>query len=523
MQEKSPENIQYLIPLLVISLLAILIRIYCFRGFIGLDDAEYAKIAYKIAEGSFAVGDYSGPPVFPLRVGLTFPTAILFHFFGVNEWTLVTYPLILSLSGIFLAYFCAASLFNKRAGLIAALFWSVLPIDLVNSTKLLPDGLAAFYASLATVWLIILVRSELKQKWHLLLYGFLIGLLFGFSWLCKESVVYYVPFCMCVFLLTIKNNWPGDLYLWVGIAIGSAGILLSEMGIYYHLTGDWMFRFHEIERNYHMIPDSFFTEGSRWGWPVGGDYSKAVVKRLFVTGPKMIFFNSQFLYLPLLGLLASLVALCRKDKSFLYPVVWLLTLFLMFNFASSSSSSYAPLALLNRYLYPVCFPAIILGAAFLDKLYCTAKSNNYAIIKRVFGGLLITFFILVCTYHLYLEVKYGHRVRESWSSDIRKISRDLPSSSTIYTDAISKKGLEFFWRYPDHANINNFEGMTSTRMIHTGSYVLIQNKYLRWLNINAGMWLSDGRIYRQPPFVTDPPPGWNIVFQGKDTSLFLAD
>jgi len=339
MLQKFPGNLRYIVSLLVISIVAISIRIYCFRGFIGLDDAEYAKFAYQISQGSFSVGDYLGPAVFPLRVGLTFPTAFLFQFFGVSEWTMVLYPLFLSVFGIFLVYFCTAHLFNNRAGLIAAFFWAILPIDLVNSTKLLPDGPASFYASLGAVCLIIFIRSELKKKFPLLLGGILVGLLFGFSWLCKELVAYYVPFCLCLFFLTIKNNWQRDLYLWIGIAIGSTGILLSEMSIYYSLTGDWMFRFHEIERNYKQCLDGFFFKGSRWGWQTGGDYSQALLNRLFVTGPKMIFFNNQFLYLPLLGLLASLVALYRKDKSFLFPAVWLITLCLMFNFASSSLSN----------------------------------------------------------------------------------------------------------------------------------------------------------------------------------------
>jgi hypothetical protein len=71
--------------LLVIVCIALALRLYCFRGFAGHDDAEYARFSRQVAEGTFQIGTYNGPAVFPLRIGIIVPTAILFRLFGVNE------------------------------------------------------------------------------------------------------------------------------------------------------------------------------------------------------------------------------------------------------------------------------------------------------------------------------------------------------------------------------------------------------------------------------------------------------
>ena len=84
-----------------------LLRAQLFRGYIGLDDAEYGKFAYEISQGTFPPAAYTGPAVFPLRVGVTAPTAAAFSLFGVGEWTLVLYPLLVSLATVLLAFWCA--------------------------------------------------------------------------------------------------------------------------------------------------------------------------------------------------------------------------------------------------------------------------------------------------------------------------------------------------------------------------------------------------------------------------------
>src|SRR5207244_358342 len=73
------------------------LRLYEFRGFGALDDAAYAQIAHQMASGMFRIGAYNGPAVFPRRVGIIYPTALLFRPAGVSEWTMVLFPFAISL------------------------------------------------------------------------------------------------------------------------------------------------------------------------------------------------------------------------------------------------------------------------------------------------------------------------------------------------------------------------------------------------------------------------------------------
>ena len=67
--------------LVVVVIFAAALRMYFFGGYDGLDDAEYARIAYQIGNGTFSLKEYSGPPVFPLRIGLIFPTSLFIRLF----------------------------------------------------------------------------------------------------------------------------------------------------------------------------------------------------------------------------------------------------------------------------------------------------------------------------------------------------------------------------------------------------------------------------------------------------------
>ena len=506
--------------LLVIVCIALALRLYCFMGFVGLDDAEYARFSHQVAEGTFQLGTYSGPAVFPLRMGIIVPTAILFRLFGVNEWSMVFYPLCLSMLGIFVAYFSTSCLFNNRAGLIAASIWAVLPIELQNATKLLPDLPAAFYAASGITGILLLFHFEIKRRPLLFAGGVLSGSLFGLSWMCKETVAYLAPFCLIFLFMTISRNWKKNSYLWAGVAVGSLGFLLTEMIIYHNITGDWLFRFHEIERNYLQWGDGFFSEGSRWGWGVGGSYWKALAKRLLLTGPKMIFQNNLFLFMPLFGLIACFHALYWKDKSFFIPALWMISLCLMFNFSSSSLSSYMPLALFHRYLYPILLPSILLAAGLIGILVHRENERFETYKERFFWGIVLAVLVMVIGgYQTFRNIR-GIGPTKAWTSEVRTVSNLLTPDEQIYTDFISKRGLEFFWHYPEKMKVINFEGMKSPEGIPAGSFVLTNRRYANWLDINSGMWLSDSSGYKKPEFFDQPPPSWKRVWGNANAALY---
>lgn len=506
--------------LLLIILVAIGLRIYSFRGFGTTDAAEYAILASQITKGTFTPGSYQGPAVFPLRVGLIYPTALAFQVFGVNEWSLSLYPFILSLLSLLLIYYCASHLFGTAAGLLGATIYAVIPNEIYEATILAPDLPSGFFAALGLTCVLTVVSYRNKSKGIHLLVGLVAGFSFGLSWLCKSAVVFYVPLTAFILFITLKKDFPRYAYLWIGVAVGSLGVLFTEASIYRYINGDWLFRFSEIERNYLQWNEWFFKEGSKFGWAVGTRRLFALMKRVLMGGPEMIFLSQRFLYLPLFAMLAVFHAWYWKDKRFFYPSLWFMGLLLMYNFSTCSLSAYEPLILMHRYFGAVYFPAAILVAGLIVKLLTKedqrgqlSKSN-----ERFFWGIMLVATLAIIGSYSTFRIL---RDQSTIGDDLRTVSRLLTSSDIVYTDPLTSKGLEFYWKYPDFLHLNDFSGK-SEEDIPSGSYVLIDKYGIKWLNDdnNRGMWLNK-HGYPKPTFFENPPSSWRKLWTGNHTPIYL--
>ncbi|HSL21141.1 MAG TPA: glycosyltransferase family 39 protein [Vicinamibacterales bacterium] len=512
---------RYRFAVLVLILLAsVSIRLYDLSGYIGLDDAEYARFASRLAHGEPFPAAYSGPAVFPLRVGVFGPPALLFRLFGVSEWTMILYPLALSIAGIVLVYACASLYFGARAGLIAAAILGGYHWDVESSTKLLPDLPAACLA-LAGVTLVAWIdHLGTENRRRLLGGGLLAGISFGFSWLCKETVAYLVPFCLVLLVLMYRRHGRAVLLLWAGVAIGALSILGAETLSYYAATGDPLFRFHETERNYRQWQNGFFTEGSDFGWSPGTTRAQALLDRLFISGPRVILFDRSLYFLPFFGLVAVLYGWLRRDRAFLVPGVWLGSLVLMFNFASSSLESYVPLAIFHRYLYPLFYPSVIVVAGFIA---VTLFAPWQLRAPRLAGAVCVLAMLSAGMPHLY----YGATSRSAWMAEARVWRHEVRPETVVYADALTLRAFEFYAGYPNATRWTAFEQLASTGDFAAGSLVVVNRRYIEWLDRNAGMWLTwplpgptDPSGYRSHPFYTDPPRSWTTVWQNADVRVY---
>ena len=237
---------------------ALALRLYTFVGYFGADDGEYARLANAMVEGNLGafidenyIRNFHAPAHLRFRLALIAPLALLFGLFGISEWVLVSYPLLISLLGVVLAFLCGRFMFGVNAGLVAAALWAVLPVDVKLATEFLPDAIAIFYASAGVLVLLWARESATKQAYHGLLGGLAAGLLFGLSWLSKESIVYLVPLCGLLLIVDFRADFRKALPLWTGVAAASGGILLAEMITYGILNGDFLLRMHENERKLH--------------------------------------------------------------------------------------------------------------------------------------------------------------------------------------------------------------------------------------------------------------------------------
>jgi len=519
-----------MILLIVVLVCAAAIRLYHFHGFNGFDDAEYAHFAHQIVRGEFEPRGYTGPSVFPLRVGVIIPAALSFRLFGMSEHSMVLYPLLLSLAGILLVYVFSAELFGRVAGLIAAAVLAIVPGDFDIATQLLPDLPAAFFAALAVTTILMAERRFELDRWRLFAAGAAAGLCLGLAWLCKESIAYLAPFCVLWIAIRLREKRWQLLYLWTGVAVGSIALLVGEMAVYAYQHGDALFRFHEIERNYRQWESSFFTEGSDFGWKTGESRAHALMHRLFVSGPATILQNRTLLFMPLLGVIATVHAWRSRDRRYLIPALWLWTLVLMLNFSSSSTSVYTPLALFQRYLYPLLFPAVVLVAGLLattltaDVATADARRDHRRSMMLL-GAAVALFVVWVGGRQLVWSLRSSAR----WYDDVWAVAPRVDTGTPIYSDALSLRGLEFRNRFPPSTAWVDLGGATAATDIPDGSLVLINPAAIQWLNKNAGMWVAwpTPRLTRETGYplrlhYEALPPSWMRLWSSGDVALYRA-
>ena len=236
--------------LLLILVAAVGMRLLLSRGFSPLDDAEYARVAQKIADGTFAIAEYPGPPVVPVRSGIVLPTAVMFGAFGPSEWTLGAYPLVMSVVLLLAVFGLAAAAFGYTAGLVAAGIWAFVPLDVIMAMWLRPDVPSTAWAFVG-VLLVYFGRqgSEDTGGKRVIGQGIAAGLAFGAAWLCKESIAYFVPFCAMLLGYDFFRDWRRYLPVWGGVAAGSIFVLGAEAAFYAVRTGDALYRLHAMELN----------------------------------------------------------------------------------------------------------------------------------------------------------------------------------------------------------------------------------------------------------------------------------
>jgi hypothetical protein len=493
--------------------IAVILRLAAFQGYSDSDPRHYSTLANNLAHGVLQIPHYGGPPVFPLRLGVYAPAASLIRIFGLSEVTLVAYPFVVSIAGCLLAYVLSRRFGNPLAGLIGLSVLAVLPIDIQMASLLLPDAIAAFWANVAIALACVALDSSNSRR--SVFFGVMSGVFFGVSWLCKESVVYLVPFVvLLVLVLHGESGLSARTTSMIAIGVGSITVLLAETVFYRSITGDLLFRFHATERNYVQNAVWFFDQSSPYfGWDSGG-YAKALVKRLFFTGPRDMLFNSRMIFLPALAILGAGWAVVFRRRSFVISTIWLISLLVMFNFMTSSFTTYQPLPLLDRYLYPILLPCLVLVGGFLATLLVgdsdSGNSDYHVLAERRFWAMvLIVGFFGISALSMRSSMSRPQHVERNAVTRLR-------DTDVVYTDFRTARNLVFFRTgllLPSNATTIAWE-KEDLRKIPKGAYVLANKNTTNFLKITYK--------YKIPDFVASAPLTWEKVWTYRNADLYLV-
>lgn len=439
------------------------LRVVSFIGF-GYqgDDVEYANLAHRIISGGFLRAHQETAPIYPVRIGILAPAAAAFTLFGISEHALGIFPLIVSLLSIVLAYLAGRMLFSERVGIFAAVLQALLPLDVRYGPLLYPDAPGALLLNTAILLVYRGSREPLPRKQAMV--GALAGLCLGLSWLCKEAILFSLPF-LAGYVLWVIYGKRGHVVLAAWMVVGFGVVVGIEAGLYAWYVSDPLYHFHAIERH------SRHPWATPWFWPPDASWAQ-LGARLFRDGPETILLSTRFGLVTAVAALAVGYAVFKGLRSYAFVGAWFVYHGLVFNFGSHSLRSYMPLPTSDRYLWPLLLPAMLLTAAFVCTILDSRrKPGRWRDTDNIFwAGTLLLVLALGFVHGLYRNFK-----EESAFGVEKALSRMLRSETPLFSDGITLAGLRFFWAYPESSRLVEFGGMRTSE-IPNGVYVLVNPK-----------------------------------------------
>jgi len=235
------------ISLLIVFLLAFVILFsFCsFDGYYFYDDTTYARYAFQLAHGKLNLNEET----FSHRLGIILPTAGAYLLFGVNDFTTLWWPFVCTLATLWIVY----RLLQSKDAVVALWAVALTGLDfytLFFSNKLYPDVGLTLMALLAAV---ALYRRDYSWRQPVV---FVLANFWGF--LCKETVVYLLPFYLLVWLYDLRQQQYGQFWcraLGLGIPV-----LLLYFGFYYVWTGNALYRFQIIQDGHYVASYNYFHQ-----------------------------------------------------------------------------------------------------------------------------------------------------------------------------------------------------------------------------------------------------------------------
>lgn len=295
-----------------------------FDGYYFYDDITYARYAFKLTQGQLILNEET----FSHRLGLIVPTAVAYLAAGVNDFTTLWFPMGCTIGTLvamaFMLYTRQPRLALWAVGLCTLDFYTIF-----FSNKLYPDVALTLAALLAVLSL---YKRNHAWRWSLL---FSFANLWGF--VCKETIVYLLPFYLLVALSDLKQRQNGTFWMRAfGIGIP---LLIAYFGFYFVVKGNPLYRFQIIQEGHYVASYNYFHKPAA-----------ALIPRLTYEPLLMLIHSGMFI-----AVLPAVFALFRKR--FWHFFQWDEALFwsrlafgglAMFWFFTTSFAYYNPNALFPR-------------------------------------------------------------------------------------------------------------------------------------------------------------------------------
>lgn len=497
--------------LLFLVLGAIGLRVLCFQGLQYSDDLALMEQAWRVVLGQFRVGGEwqgvllpgMGAPNYPQRVGAFFPIALAFNVFGVTELAAYAVTMISSCVLVVTAYLSARRIFSPRAGVFAAILFSILPAAVWSATTVSAQWMAAASGNLALALISLWAFDKGGSKrWIIAWVG---GIVLGFTWLTSEEIAFSCLWLGGMFLYSVGRRLYSTTRFLAVVALSTLAVLVGEACVYRVLTGDWFFRIHRMEEDYGVAA----ATSACFMQPLSAENWRAVMKCIVLDNPKTILFSWDHAASGALGLIAILRARYFADRRFVLPALWFVAMAVMFDLGSVSTKGYRPLILDSEQLVYLSFPAILLAAGMLDDLLPRFRSFATTSEKHFWGLVIAGLICMICGIPLLFSV-HGGSLRKPEA----QVANVLTEKDTVYTDGRSQAAIMFHRGIPQDPNVRSFDTVGSGEL-KGGDYVFV--------NLGRVRFLAEYYGYKAPDWIESVPSSWRVVWKQAASTLYRVE
>lgn len=341
--------------LVFILLFGILLRTAFFSGYVAGDDKQYLQQAYKLSRVGFTCGglfptDPRDINHWATRLGIVFPTAFFFYLFGINEISLVLFPLLCSIGSIVIIYYLGKLLFSVKIGLISAFLLSFFPLEVIYGTHLFPTVCVTFFTGLS---IFLFLKAEIDKR---KLYYLSAGLMIGIGYLCWIGSLFIIFFFLC-YIIYIKRIKIGYLLVCSGVLL----VFVGEFLFFYYQTGDGFYR-------YNILKEVVISEGNLNLQTHLIELFKGNVYQginWFIEPLIMFAFEQEFGFFYYFIWPIVIYFLFKRENNINILILWLIPVTLYLLYGSVSPSNYDPLRRLCRYYSIVTIPGLLILGYFM--------------------------------------------------------------------------------------------------------------------------------------------------------------
>jgi hypothetical protein len=441
-------------------LFTIAFTFFAFDGYYFYDDYSYAYYAFQLQNKTYQI---TTPDIFAHRWGLLVPLAIFYKVFGISDFTNVILPLLASLCSLWLLFCIAQSFLEDNAVILVIIFGGLDFYTLFFAGKIYPDVLLTTLA-LASIYVFLKRKNSFSQAFLFVFFSF-------WAFLCKELIVYFLPFYLIVLYRDIRHQQ--HLLFWLYSALLSFLFLIIYLGLYKYYTGSWFYRFDLIQNQHYTVSFSYFDKPlihtlKRISYE---PFLMFVETSLWVTmaGGFALYFFYRKNFPPYIREVMLLFALAVLSFWFLstsvryYNPIGLFPRHILFLLPLAALLSGYALALQNKKVYLCISFFWILGAFWAFKSVGLKYSLLYGLLSF---SLVITLFVLKLFKHysiflslilllhpLYTMLKPSETGYQDEKKIFEKHLQNFSQPSIIFTDDKLASGYLWYFRFQKPKNI----------------------------------------------------------------------